>query len=277
MQVRQPNFDFSNTKAHWATVPEFAQLVNAGSTPIPFTERFLNRVIARAASKLKGDDDETRRLREDIRVFIRQEAAHYRNHEKFNAVATNAGYDLSPFVAFCESEYERLWNTKSFEFCLAYCEGFETLGPPFAFVWMDEIEDLLVGADAQVVALWKWHLMEEFEHRTVCFDVLETLHGGYFLRIYGLLYQMWHLGRMTRKVRQYLEAQDRAAMSKRQRRESIRRSKQVQRRFNKIIRRHVLSALSPWYSPRRLREPVSFTSYRTALDAKLAADSAVSE
>jgi predicted metal-dependent hydrolase len=139
MRARRPDFDFSNTPAHWASNPEFAQFFNAASTPMPHLERFLNRVMAKAAATLKGDDPATQQLREDIRVFIRQEANHYSLHDQFNAIIPRAGYDIAAIEAYIASEYERIWTTKSLAFCLAYCEGFETMGPPFAEIMLGGI------------------------------------------------------------------------------------------------------------------------------------------
>ena len=54
MRVRQPKFDFSNTRAHWAVSPEFAQLQNATSIIIPYLERFLNKVMGKARQAIDG-------------------------------------------------------------------------------------------------------------------------------------------------------------------------------------------------------------------------------
>ena len=68
----------------------------------------------------------------------------------------------------------------------AYCEGFECLGIiQTEFFFFERIPDPLAGADARLVKLWGWHLAEEFEHRTVCFDVHYALGGGYFARRRG--------------------------------------------------------------------------------------------
>lgn len=50
--------------------------------------------------------------------------------------------------------------------------------------------------------MWRWHLAEEFEHRTVCSDVYYELSGlnpvaAYFYRVYGYFYAIAHLGRFT--------------------------------------------------------------------------------
>lgn len=47
--------------------------------------------------------------------------------------------------------------------------------------------------------MWRWHLAEEFEHRTVCSDVYHQLSGmnpvfTYFYRLYGYIFALIHLG-----------------------------------------------------------------------------------
>jgi predicted metal-dependent hydrolase len=269
MRARRPNFDFSQTPVHWARNPEFAQFWNAASTPFPYLERFLNKAMAKAAAQIKGDDEESRKLRQDIRIFIKQESNHYTLHEQFNAIMKRDGYDISGLEAMIEAEYERLWATKSFAFCLAYCEGFETLGPPSAHMMLDRLDAMFEGADPEVVALWKWHLMEEFEHRTVCYDVFRAIHGGYSLRIYGLFYQIWHLGGMVKKVRDFLLEQDRARMSPEEVTASEQRLKAAGRAMGRQFLKNLLRALSPWYSPHGYEEPRNYRTFMTEIEPRV--------
>lgn len=268
MRVRRPQFDFSATPARWAEVGEFAQQMNASSLWIPYLERFLNRVMAQAVSKL-GDDPKNAGLKGDVRLFIRQEANHYTSHGAFNEILTRAGYDVAAFEKHFAEEFERIYTTKSFKFLLAYCEGFETIGPPSALVWLDEIEDLLAGADPEVVRLWKWHLMEEYEHRTVCHDVFHAFGGGYFLRLYGFFYQLRHLGGFSRMVREHLFERDSEGMTPAEAREMRRRSKRVSRRITRLALPRLLRALSPFYNPRRLPEPKAYRGYMAKVEAAL--------
>ena len=266
MKVRRPSLDFAQTPARWAVIPEFAQIMNASSLWIPHLERFLNQVMARAVGEMKGDDPETLRIKADAKMFIRQEANHYSLHGAFNSIFPNCGYDVSEFERYFEAEFKKLISTKSLAFLCAYCEGFETLGPPSALIWLDEIEDLLQGARPEVVRLWKWHLLEEYEHRTVCHDVFRAIHGGYFLRIYGFLYQLVHLTGFSRRVRKYLLARDREQMSAVERKASSRRERTVGRRIARLSVPRLLAAFSPFYTPRRAKEPRMFRAYRAELE-----------
>lgn len=266
MKARRPDFDFSNSCARWAPNGEFAHFYNAVSVVLPPLERFLNTVLAKAAGRLNGDDERTQRLRADIRMFIRQEANHYALHDAYNAILRRGQYDLAPLEARIEAEYRNILDTRSFEFCLAYCDGFETIGPPAAHKMLDGLEDMFAGADAQVVSLWKWHLMEEFEHRTVCFDVLHHFAPGYLRRINGLIFQGRHLGSMVKMVRNHLIATDRKGMNEAALALSIENEKAAAKAMRKGAAGALLRAMLPWYSPRRLTEPGNYRAFMERIE-----------
>jgi predicted metal-dependent hydrolase len=141
-----------------------------------------------AWGKLPDDNPVTERLRADIAMFVRQKGNHTALHEAFNAMLVRNGYtDLPTFEVEMKADYQRFLKTKSLKFLCANCEGFETLGPIAAYAWLDHMDHFLEGEDQNVVNRFKWHLMDEFEHRSVCFEVYDTLFGGYFYRVYGLI------------------------------------------------------------------------------------------
>src|SRR3546814_12853539 len=78
--------------------------------------------------------------------------------------------------------------------------------------------------------MWRWHLAEEFEHRTVCFDVYEELSGlnpvsRYFYRLYSYFYAIIHLGRFQSMVAKKLIEHDRATLTPEEVEESLARDK----------------------------------------------------
>jgi len=270
MRARKPALDFSETPARWAPNGEFAQQMNASSLWIPALERFLNRVMSQANARLDGADPVQARLKADIRAFIRQEGNHTALHAACNAILPRAGYDVAEFERQFEQGFQRLMKTRSFKFLCAYCEGFETLGPPMALVWLDEIEDLVGAADPNVVRLWKWHLMEEYEHRTVCHDVARAFGVGYFQRLHGFFFQLTHLQGFSRQVRDYLLAQDALTMTPEEVRAMHRRSKAVGRKVLRLALPRILKALLPFHDPRRDPEPRAYRSYMNEIEASLA-------
>lgn len=208
MKHRKVRIDFSNALPHWNPVePEFSQRQNAASTVLPHLEPYLNKVMKLAKDQL-ADTDAV--LKDEIALFIKQEANHYKQHQAFNRMLYDNGYEkLKVYEAGLQQDYDQFLKQRSLKFNLAYSEGFESSGIVVAEFFFKHASRWLDNADDSVKKLWLWHLAEEFEHRTVCYDVYQRLYGSYFYRIYGLLYAMVHLFSYGGRVGRYLITQDR--------------------------------------------------------------------
>jgi predicted metal-dependent hydrolase len=259
---RNPKINFTAALPHWAPNPTFAQIINAGSTSLPYVEPYLNKVMA-AASKQIADAT----LQRDIALFMAQEGNHYRQHKLFNKQLHARYPGLPALEAKLGNDLETMFRERSLKFNASYCEGFESLGIIHAEFFFEQIPDLLEGADTRVVDLWKWHLAEEFEHRTVCYDVHFALGSGYFARVGGFLYALRHLGAYGKRVSEYLMSVDREAMtpedSARSRRSAIR----YNRRFLRFAWPKLLKILSPFYDPRRKRPPRGAAAFLDGIGA----------
>src|SRR5690606_8595778 len=153
----------------------------AGSSGAPAVEPYLNRVLADSKRLLP---EKYKHLAPEIDLFIKQETTHYQIHRKYNEQI----YKTYPFLRAMEkakaADYQRFLATKSHRFNLGYSAAFETLALSMALFLFDKADDLLEDADPRTVALWKWHLGEEYEHRAVCHDVYNAIYGDYFYRFY---------------------------------------------------------------------------------------------
>lgn len=251
MKVRNPKIEFSESLPHWSDNREFAQITNGGSMALPYLEPYLNKIMLMARAKL----DHNSQLQADIMTFVGQEGHHYRQHKLYNRVLVNRYPALADYERHMKAEYDRLLSSKSFKFNCAYCEGFESGGLIAAQFFFEEIDDLLRNADPKVVRLWKWHYAEEYEHKTVCYDVYKDLFGGYFYRLYGLFYAMRHLGGLTRGASRILLEADRETMTPEERAVSVKREKKFMTRQFLFMLPRIVKILSPFYDPRRRREP----------------------
>ena len=250
MIPRNPRITFEDALPHWARNHAFAQITNAGSTSLPAVETFLNKVMRQAAQRIGAG-----RLATDIALFCAQEGNHYRQHRIFNKLLYAPYPELSALEHELSGNYDHMLANASLKMNAAYCEGFESLGIIHAEFFFERIPDLLEGADPRLVRLWQWHLAEEFEHRSVCYDVLRALGGGYFTRIRGYFHAMRHLGRYGKRVSDHFLAVDRAAMSAGERTQSLRLERQYRARFMRFALPQLLVVLSPFYDPRRRRAP----------------------
>ena len=256
MKPRKPGLTFQDALPHWCDDAEFAQITNADSFSLPYVETYLNRVMLRAKETLTGE--RYAKLRDDIDLFVKQESNHYRQHRLFNNKLEQDGYTgVTPIGARLGADYDDFLKSESLLFNTAYCEGFESLGIIQTEFFFEQAGDLLTGADPRVVALWKWHLAEEYEHRSVCFDVHKAVHGGfsYFSRLGGYFRAVRHLGKFGKDASDALLAHDRATMTPEQLQASMASEKAYRRRFGRFALPRLLRVLSPFYNPVRKREP----------------------
>lgn len=272
--VRYPKIDYSNVPAHWAPNLAFAQDRNATSLiPTPI-EPWLIRVLQSAVGKL-GPKDAA--LRDDVVAFIGQESQHFRQHRMFNKGLIAQGYPkLAEFEKALEADLAGFEKHRSLKFMLAYADGFESLGAVAGSVWFEHSDAFLEGADPNATALWKWHMAEEFEHRSVCFDFYHALYGrglwnaivnGYFYRIYGFVFAMRHLNGYMKQMRDYMLDVDRETMSEAQKAQLERDLKAYETLHKKHTLPQLLKNFLPWYNPARKKTPRGLVEYLRRFEA----------
>jgi uncharacterized protein len=265
MKVRKPSYDYSASMPRWCrTYPEYSQIVNVASLTLPYLEPYLNTVMRRAQSKLGPDHP----LNEDISLFCKQEAAHYLQHDAYNEAVRKAGYARLPeFEDRFRAHFDRLLEERSLKFNCAYSLGFESIGPIYAEWWFEQTDDVMAGADASVVSLWKWHLAEEFEHRKVAYDVYQALFGSYFYRVYGLLSFLRDLQVVNRDALKYVLKEDARQMSAGEQVASRQRFAEIRKRESSFVRSRLIRVISPFYTPHKLRQPRGIAELLQKIDA----------
>jgi predicted metal-dependent hydrolase len=108
------------------------------------------------------------KLAEEIKGFVTQEVMHSREHVQFNKRALEAGYDLKPL----EDRVEwRLGITRSKPkiVSLAATMCLEHFTAILAHQLLKNPRHL-DRADPESAALWRWHAIEEIEHKAVAYD-----------------------------------------------------------------------------------------------------------
>jgi uncharacterized protein len=159
----------------WAT-----QVANGVNLLFPAGERFFVRSVNHF---LKDIDDPL--LLAQVRGFFGQEGRHAKEHERFFAVLAEQGYDVARFLRLYEAIayglIERVSSPRLRLATTAACEHFTAILAEQALR-----ERVLDHAHPTVQRLLLWHAAEEIEHRSVAFDVLETVAPSYPLRMAGL-------------------------------------------------------------------------------------------
>ncbi|RPF70823.1 metal-dependent hydrolase [Aurantiacibacter spongiae] len=108
------------------------------------------------------------RLREEIRLFIRQEVNHSREHLVFNRMAAEAGYDTATIDARVERLVQQVYDQPAIV-QLAITMALEHFTAMFAHEFLANPDSIATDA-MEDRALWLWHAAEEIEHKGVAYD-----------------------------------------------------------------------------------------------------------
>lgn len=109
-------------------------------------------------------------LDQAVQDFVYQEASHIREHQAYNQRLANQGAPIADLERLLS---RRMKNTRrvSPELLLAMTASLEHLTAIISEQLLSNPE-VLAGADPEMADMWRWHAVEETEHKAVAFDVL---------------------------------------------------------------------------------------------------------
>lgn len=153
----------------------------AFSLILPHLEPYLIRVYRALAPHVSDA-----RVAANMEAFCGQEAQHHRGHASANRkIRAFVGPDTAARLLAVErriaADYRRFETERSLRFQAAFIEGFEAMTYAMGMTGLET--GRRPAGDGPWAGLWRWHLFEELEHRTVAFDVYERLGGGYAFRV----------------------------------------------------------------------------------------------
>lgn len=214
---------------------------------LPYLEPYLIRTMKEAKKQISDPD-----LRADLEKFNAQEGAHYRQHILFNEAVKRFGVGgLEPFEAELDADYRRFSEHRPLEWNLAYAEGFEALTTAVAHFSFEMGQD--PDTDPASNDLFRWHMIEELEHRTVAFDVYQHVHGRYFHRLRVGTWAQWHMASWIGRVARHIAARDPRAAQPRSATPAARaKRRQGLRRMIRHLLPRLLRTYLPGYSPHRI-------------------------
>ncbi len=172
--------DLSEVPRHWmAGHPVPTHIANGVNLLFPIGERFFVRSVNAYLDQL--DDPQ---LRADVRAFFQQEGRHANAHDRFNQVLRDQGFEIDTFLERYELLLKKLEGVMSPALRLSVTAAVEH----FTAIMAEGVFDgpLLDDAALPMKTLLAWHALEEIEHRSVAFDVLQKVNPSYWLRIAGL-------------------------------------------------------------------------------------------
>ena len=152
--------------------PPVTHFFNALSIFFPVGERFFI-----ASIRNYRDQVTDAQLKEAVTAFIGQEAMHGREHERYNRLLKDDGMPVSALersVAWALGAAQKLMP-KSWQLATTLALEHHTA------ILADRLlsrPDLLQDSEPAFARLWRWHALEETEHKGVAFDVWNEVVGG---------------------------------------------------------------------------------------------------
>ena len=145
--------------------PVATAVFNALSLTFPEGERLFIDAVRAFRGPLAG------RLADDVRAFIAQEAIHSREHTSLNAGLDRNHYPIERIERSVRRRLaflRKLGRMRMLGVTIALEHFTAMLADMF-----DSDPQLWDGTPEEILRLWRWHALEETEHKAVAFDVFQ--------------------------------------------------------------------------------------------------------
>ncbi len=152
-------------------------LMNSLSILFPEGERMFIRSVKAFQDKVTDP-----KLLEEVKLFIEQEGQHTREHHKYNQALKQRGYDIDKLEKKLKKNIQRMARITTPEHRLAVTCALEHFTAVLGDTLLDNPQ-LHKNAHPKMQAIWKWHAVEEIEHKAVAFDVYKTTINDEKLRL----------------------------------------------------------------------------------------------
>lgn len=179
ISVRRPEILLSQAvPRHWyAGEPFPTHFLDALSSTFPFGEAFFVRSVSYYRDQI---DDPV--LTEQIRGFAGQEGQHSRLHDDHLALLLGHGYDMLASRNRLFDRFLRWQNRRQPRVSLAATAAIEHLTAILARQVLSDPDRFTGEMHPEMARLWRWHALEEAEHKSVAFDVLMGVAPGLLRR-----------------------------------------------------------------------------------------------
>ena len=143
--------------------PVGTAVMNALSLTFPDGERMFMDAVRAYKGQLSG------KLLQDVKDFIMQEAIHSREHHMLNELIDRDKYPVERIEAVVRERIKIGRDAGPMAMLVAtIClEHFTAMMADL----MQKQSDMFVNTDKSIEDMWRWHAMEETEHKAVAYDV----------------------------------------------------------------------------------------------------------
>lgn len=151
--------------------PNVTQFMNALSLFFPAGERMFIDAVRAYRDEIPDPD-----LRKAATAFIGQEAMHSREHTEYNKLMDAAGLPASELDAqvWAHTEYVKKHSSKVTPLLMTIAlEHFTALMGDTLLRHPEQ----MAGSQENYERMWRWHALEEVEHKAVAYDVYEKCIG----------------------------------------------------------------------------------------------------
>lgn len=161
-----------------------SQFLNNLSIYFPEGEMFFIKSVQAYRNNIKKE-----RLKLSVKNFVRQEANHTREHERYNEAIRQMGFNVDKFEDLLSKLLGFGIDFLPEQHQLAVTIALEHLTAMMGEILIDHAEDYINGSEEQMTELWKWHAWEEIDHKNVAFDVYKDQCDSYIIRLFWLCVQ----------------------------------------------------------------------------------------
>jgi hypothetical protein len=174
--------DLESVPQYWfADNPINTHIENAFSIMIPPGELFFIHSV-RHFEHCASDPEQ----KELIRAFVQQEVLHTRAHNEYNESLAAFGVDVEREVAYADRVMRAMGKYLPKKMQLAatvFLEHVTATGAHALFT----LPVLAENMHPEMLRFWRWHAVEEMEHKAVAFDLYRDAGGGYLLRVFSAI------------------------------------------------------------------------------------------
>ncbi|MCA3640962.1 MAG: metal-dependent hydrolase [Methylobacterium sp.] len=147
-----------------------SDLLNALSLFLPAGERFFVRAVAEnltveAEAKVHG-----------VEIFLKQESNHARMHEYYNSLVVAQTPSAPRILGHMDAWWRIVRAITSPRDRLAVTAGIEHITTLLSRIILGSPQ-ILAEADDSYASVWRWHALEEIEHKSVAFDLYFAVGG----------------------------------------------------------------------------------------------------
>lgn len=188
VQFRDIRFNFKKgeIKKYWSSGdPWMTHFYNGLMFAVPDGERWVMESARKQALKLTDAD-----LKKTVRAFIRQEAAHSREHDVVNEMMLDYGLPSDKVEGIFRRVRERVQSMCNDDMQASIAAAIEHFTAIFSEIVL-QLPEIHNDMDPKTRALVYWHMVEETEHKAVSFDLFHATVGHgfreYLMRTGGLV------------------------------------------------------------------------------------------